>query len=65
MPPFTTYAIVLTLAAACYLYLSLLLIFHILLSDIIFSIKNNDNVGKIGIDVSTTVHVIIRIQFKA
>ena len=39
-------------------------IFHILLPDINYLNKNNDNVGKIGINVSTNKHVIIRIQFK-
>ena len=31
---------------------------------IIYIKKNNDNVANIGIDVSTNIHVIIRIQFK-
>ena len=41
------------------------LIYYVLLSDINYlKKKNNDNVGNIGIDVSTNIHVIIRIQFK-
>ena len=35
---------------------------HILLSDINY--LNKKYVGNIGIDVSTNIHVIIRIQFK-
>ena len=43
----------------------LLLLYHILLSNINYlNKKNNDNEGNIGIDVSTNIQVIIRIQFK-
>ena len=31
---------------------------------LLIQIKNNDNVGNIGIDISTSIHVIIKIQFK-
>ena len=34
----------------------IIIIFHILLSNINYLSKNDDNVGNIGIDVSTSIH---------